>query len=160
MTGPVIGTPWRWPRALTRRPSEGGGADSLDEGGSAGMAGHRSSPPLPHSLSFASSGCVRPARFLSVAAWDQACREAAAARRVNGSVPVPLGRAGKQSVCDDGALSLRREVDRMPEGGMTVREAGRKGGETTAHTPGHEFYEEIGKKGGNAQRREGEAMRS
>ena len=36
----------------------------------------------------------------------------------------------------------------MPEGGMTVREAGRKGGETTARTHGHEFYEEIGKKGG------------
>jgi general stress protein YciG len=32
--------------------------------------------------------------------------------------------------------------------GMTVREAGRKGGETTAGRYGHEFYEEIGKKGG------------
>ncbi|HOJ22009.1 MAG TPA: hypothetical protein PLU39_14835 [Armatimonadota bacterium] len=42
----------------------------------------------------------------------------------------------------------------MPEGGMTVREAGRKGGETTARTHGHEFYEEIGKKGGNARKRE------
>ncbi|NLC55856.1 MAG: Em GEA1 (EM1) [Armatimonadetes bacterium] len=31
---------------------------------------------------------------------------------------------------------------------MTVREAGRKGGETTAERYGHEFYEEIGKKGG------------
>lgn len=32
--------------------------------------------------------------------------------------------------------------------GMTVREAGRKGGEATARTHGHDFYEEIGKKGG------------
>jgi len=31
---------------------------------------------------------------------------------------------------------------------MTVREAGRKGGETTSRTHGHEFYEEIGHKGG------------
>ena len=40
----------------------------------------------------------------------------------------------------------------MPEevskGHMTVSEAGRKGGETTAERYGHEFYEEIGKKGG------------
>jgi len=39
----------------------------------------------------------------------------------------------------------------MPEerkGGMTVSEAGRKGGETTSERYGHEFYEEIGKKGG------------
>ncbi len=31
---------------------------------------------------------------------------------------------------------------------MTVREAGRKGGETTAERHGREFYEEIGQKGG------------
>jgi general stress protein YciG len=31
---------------------------------------------------------------------------------------------------------------------MTVRDAGRKGGETTANRYGAEFYEEIGKKGG------------
>jgi len=31
---------------------------------------------------------------------------------------------------------------------MTVREAGRKGGEHTSETHGHEFYEDIGKKGG------------
>jgi len=31
---------------------------------------------------------------------------------------------------------------------MTVQEAGRKGGETTSRTHGHEFYEEIGHKGG------------
>ncbi len=34
------------------------------------------------------------------------------------------------------------------EGTMTVQEAGRKGGEATARTHGHEFYEEIGHKGG------------
>lgn len=49
----------------------------------------------------------------------------------------------------------------MPEkhegkGEMTVREAGHmggeKGGERTAETHGHEFYEEIGKKGGQKVR--------
>ena len=34
------------------------------------------------------------------------------------------------------------------EGDLTVREAGRKGGEATARSHGHEFYEEIGHKGG------------
>lgn len=34
------------------------------------------------------------------------------------------------------------------KGGMTVREAGHKGGKTTSDRYGHEFYEEIGKKGG------------
>jgi uncharacterized protein len=33
-------------------------------------------------------------------------------------------------------------------GGMTVREAGRKGGEVTARRHGPEFYETIGRKGG------------
>ncbi len=32
---------------------------------------------------------------------------------------------------------------------MTVREAGRKGGEATASTHDHDFYEEIGHKGGD-----------
>ncbi|MHB1415086.1 MAG: hypothetical protein ACYC1C_07515 [Chloroflexota bacterium] len=31
---------------------------------------------------------------------------------------------------------------------MTVREAGRKGGETTSNKYGREFYEQIGRKGG------------
>jgi general stress protein YciG len=34
------------------------------------------------------------------------------------------------------------------EGDMTVREAGRKGGETTSERHGREFYEEIGHMGG------------
>lgn len=33
-------------------------------------------------------------------------------------------------------------------GGMSVREAGRKGGEVTAQRHGPQFYEEIGRKGG------------
>ena len=33
-------------------------------------------------------------------------------------------------------------------GGMTVREAGRKGGEVTSQRHGPEFYEKIGRKGG------------
>ncbi|HEX2952274.1 MAG TPA: Em GEA1 (EM1) [Armatimonadota bacterium] len=41
-------------------------------------------------------------------------------------------------------------------GEMTVREAGHrggeKGGERTAETHGHQFYEEIGKKGGQKVR--------
>ena len=31
---------------------------------------------------------------------------------------------------------------------MTVSEAGKRGGEKTAETHGHKFYEDIGKKGG------------
>lgn len=34
--------------------------------------------------------------------------------------------------------------------GITVSEAGHRGGEKTAKTHGHEFYEEIGRKGGEA----------
>jgi uncharacterized protein len=34
------------------------------------------------------------------------------------------------------------------KGGMSVKEAGQKGGEKTAETHGHEFYEKIGQKGG------------
>jgi general stress protein YciG len=37
---------------------------------------------------------------------------------------------------------------RQSGGGMTVREAGRKGGEVTAKRHGPQFYEEIGRKGG------------
>jgi len=42
----------------------------------------------------------------------------------------------------------------MAQSDLTVREAGRKGGETTSRTHGHGFYEEIGRKGGNARKRE------
>lgn len=35
------------------------------------------------------------------------------------------------------------------KGGMTVREAGRKGGRATSIRHGPEFYKDIGRKGGN-----------
>jgi uncharacterized protein len=37
---------------------------------------------------------------------------------------------------------------REDKGSMTVAEAGKKGGEKTAETHSHEFYQEIGHKGG------------
>ena len=39
-------------------------------------------------------------------------------------------------------------------GGMTVREAGRKGGQKVRDERGHKFYEEIGRKGGETVRNE------
>jgi len=39
------------------------------------------------------------------------------------------------------------------KGGMTVREAGRKGGEATSERHGSRFYEEIGRKGGQKVKR-------
>jgi len=42
---------------------------------------------------------------------------------------------------------------------MTVREAGRKGGETTKKRYGPRFYEEIGKKGGHKVKRMIEASK-
>jgi uncharacterized protein len=41
---------------------------------------------------------------------------------------------------------------RSSRGDMTVREAGRKGGETTKRTHGHDFYVQIGHKGGQKVR--------
>jgi general stress protein YciG len=38
------------------------------------------------------------------------------------------------------------------KGAMTVAEAGRKGGLTVRETRGHEFYEQIGRKGGQKVR--------
>lgn len=43
-------------------------------------------------------------------------------------------------------------------GKMTVEEAGRKGGEKTAETRGPEFYQAIGKKGGEAVSRDRQHM--
>ncbi|MFB3764288.1 MAG: KGG domain-containing protein [Methanotrichaceae archaeon] len=43
---------------------------------------------------------------------------------------------------------MPEERKREGKGGMTVAEAGHKGGEKTAQTHGKEFYEEIGHKGG------------
>jgi general stress protein YciG len=44
--------------------------------------------------------------------------------------------------------SKTSENQAKKSGGMTVREAGRKGGEVTARRHGPQFYEEIGRKGG------------
>ena len=41
-----------------------------------------------------------------------------------------------------------RNNDNASAGGMSVREAGRRGGEATSASHGHEFYEDIGQKGG------------
>lgn len=46
------------------------------------------------------------------------------------------------------AQARARTSDAKRGGGMTVREAGRKGGEITAQRHGPQFYEEIGRKGG------------
>jgi len=47
-------------------------------------------------------------------------------------------------------MATRKEP--TTKGSMTVQEAGRKGGETVARERGHEFYEEIGHKGGQRVR--------
>src|SRR5216683_1265726 len=56
-------------------------------------------------------------------------------------------------------MSTRRSAGRRPArepefGGMTVREAGRKGGQTVRDKYGHSFYEEIGRKGGETVKAE------
>ncbi|MDO8489845.1 MAG: stress-induced protein, KGG, repeat-containing protein [bacterium] len=43
-------------------------------------------------------------------------------------------------------------------GGMSVREAGRRGGRATANTHGREFYQNIGRKGGERVSRDREHM--
>ena len=42
----------------------------------------------------------------------------------------------------------RKKHEKPEPSDITVREAGKKGGEKTAETHGHEFYSEIGHKGG------------
>ena len=41
----------------------------------------------------------------------------------------------------------------QPQGGMTVREAGKKGGDLVKSRYGPEFYVEIGRKGGESTKR-------
>lgn len=48
-------------------------------------------------------------------------------------------------------LSMRSQEEKK-KGKMTVAEAGRRGGERTAETHGREFYEQIGRKGGEKSR--------
>jgi general stress protein YciG len=43
-------------------------------------------------------------------------------------------------------------AEEKKSGGMTVREAGRKGGQKVRDERGHAFYEEIGRKGGETVR--------
>jgi len=47
---------------------------------------------------------------------------------------------------------MARAVSGRRGGGMTVEEAGRKGGETVLRERGPEFFSQIGKKGGNKVR--------
>jgi general stress protein YciG len=54
---------------------------------------------------------------------------------------VPLSRAENED-----SMAIQED----PQGGMSVREAGRRGGERVKAKYGTEFYEEIGRKGGEA----------
>jgi len=49
-------------------------------------------------------------------------------------------------------MAVRKQEGKGPRGGMTVQEAGRKGGETVLQQRGPEFFSEIGKKGGQKVR--------
>jgi hypothetical protein len=58
-------------------------------------------------------------------------------------------------MADDGKNGAGRtepEAEGEPRRGMTVSEAGRKGGITVRDERGHAFYEEIGRKGGQKVR--------
>jgi len=52
----------------------------------------------------------------------------------------------------DGTDGVSRKEPEEGRRGMTVSEAGRKGGITVRDERGHAFYEEIGKKGGQKVR--------
>jgi general stress protein YciG len=54
-------------------------------------------------------------------------------------------------MADDGKGTRRGEPEEGRKG-MTVSEAGRKGGITVRDERGHAFYEEIGRKGGQKVR--------
>ena len=45
-------------------------------------------------------------------------------------------------------MPKKKDAEAPAKGGMSVREAGRKGGEVTSQRHGPQFYEEIGRKGG------------
>lgn len=49
---------------------------------------------------------------------------------------------------------------KRPAGKMTVEEAGRRGGVRTAQTRGHEFYQSIGRKGGEVVSKDRQHMSS
>jgi uncharacterized protein len=48
---------------------------------------------------------------------------------------------------------MAQQQQDSPREGMSVSEAGRKGGETTMERHGTEFYQRIGKKGGQEMKR-------
>ncbi|MFZ9519838.1 MAG: hypothetical protein ACO3A4_05115 [Silvanigrellaceae bacterium] len=52
------------------------------------------------------------------------------------------------------------ESQKRTTGKMTVEEAGRLGGERTAQTRGHEFYQSIGRKGGEVVSKDRQHMSS
>ncbi len=56
--------------------------------------------------------------------------------------------------------SVDSNSQKRPTGKMTVEEAGRRGGERTAQTRGHEFYQSIGRKGGEVVSRDKQHMAS
>ena len=49
-------------------------------------------------------------------------------------------------------MATRKQEGKPEKGGMSVQEAGRKGGETVLQQRGPEFFSEIGKKGGQKVR--------
>ena len=55
-------------------------------------------------------------------------------------------------MADKPAKPRKKKDDENPEGEMSVREAGKKGGDTVRNRYGSGFYEEIGRKGGQATR--------
>jgi len=52
----------------------------------------------------------------------------------------------------ENAKSDLASSEKQPGGEMSVREAGKKGGDTVRNRYGPEFYEKIGRKGGQATR--------
>jgi len=53
-----------------------------------------------------------------------------------------------------------REDKQQERGSMSVREAGRRGGEKVLEKRGREFYSEIGRKGGHARGEKAEEKRA
>lgn len=71
---------------------------------------------------------------------------------------MPVGggkkRGGNTAAGSGKAQSKSPRGAKSSKGGMTVQEAGRKGGNTVKEKYGPEFYSEIGKKGGEIRGRE------
>src|SRR6202165_6134845 len=59
---------------------------------------------------------------------------------------------GRKAAAPAGAAPDKDAVAKEPGGEMSVREAGKKGGDTVRDRYGSGFYEEIGRKGGQATR--------